>query len=204
MQEFTFSQDATYTTSIVDLDAEENRTVVVSNHDFESGVYKIEVESIFDNSTVGTPWYGYEEVSLANNLARVIFSVESVDITLGKPNQLSCLSDVVLDCVLPIDSALTHDWSIAATNGVLQGDYTFHMSVVDDADGSQVHTTTAGPSQTLAPQERTVVSYTPWNGWVDGHTYNISFYATLPDGTLSGNERYFLSLIHISEPTRPS
>ena len=191
LQEFTFSQDATYTTSIVDLDAEENRTVVVSNHDFESGVYKIEVESIFDNSTVGTPWYGYEEVSLANNLARVIFSVESVDITLGKPNQLSCLSDVVLDCVLPIDSALTHDWSIAATNGVLQGDYTFHMSVVDDADGSQVHTTTAGPSQTLAPQERTVVSYTPWNGWVDGHTYNISFYATLPDGTLSGNERYF-------------
>ena len=191
LQEFTFSQDATYTTSIVDLDAEENRTVVVSNHDFESGVYKIEVESIFDNSTVGTPWYGYEEVSLANNLARVIFSVESVDITLGKPNQLSCLSDVVLDCVLPIDSALTHDWSIAATNGVLQGDYTFHMSVVDDADGTQVHNTTAGPSQTLAPQERTVVSYTPWNGWVDGHTYNISFYATLPDGTLSGNERYF-------------
>ena len=52
LQEFTFSQDATYTTSIVDLDAEENRTVVVSNHDFESGVYKIEVESIFDNSTV--------------------------------------------------------------------------------------------------------------------------------------------------------
>ena len=48
----------------------------------------IEVESIFDNTTQGTPWFGYEEISVANNLGRVIFSVESVDITLGKPDTL--------------------------------------------------------------------------------------------------------------------
>ena len=83
----------------------------------------------------------------------MIFSVESVDIVLGKPDQLSCLQDVIIDCVLPIDSALTHDWELSATNGVLQGDYTFHMTVTDMADGSQVHTTTAGPSQTLSPMK---------------------------------------------------
>ena len=191
LQEFTFSQDAVYTTSVIDLDAEENRTIAISNHDFVSGVYMIEVESQFDNTTAGTPWFGYEEISVANNVARVIFSVESVDITLGKPDQISCLDDVILDCVLPIDSAKMHDWSLAATNGVLQGDYTFHMTVVDEADGSQVHTTTAGPSVTLGAHERTTVSFTPWNGWMDGHSYNISYHATLPDGSTSGNVRYF-------------
>jgi len=191
LEEFTFSQDAVYSTTVLDLDAEENRTISISNHDFVSGVYKIEVESIFDNTTQGTTWYGMEEVSLANNLGRVIFSVESVDITLGKPDQISCLDDVVFDCVLPIDSAKMHDWSHSATNGVLQGDYVFHMTVVDEADGSQVHTTTAGPSQTLSAHQRTDVSYTPWNGWLDGHSYNISYHATLPDGSTSGNVRYF-------------
>tara|TARA_B100000282_G_C31738125_1_gene494714 strand:- start:14 stop:5779 length:5766 start_codon:yes stop_codon:yes gene_type:complete len=191
LQEFTFSQDAVYTTSVIDLDAEENRTIAISNHDFVSGVYMIEVESQFDNTTAGTPWFGYDEISVANNVARVIFSVESVDITLGKPDQISCLDDVILDCVLPIDSAKMHDWSLAATNGVLQGDYTFHMTVVDEADGSQVHTTTAGPSVTLGAHERTTVSFTPWNGWMDGHSYNISYHATLPDGSTSGNVRYF-------------
>ena len=191
LQEFSFTQDAVYSTSVVDLDAEENRTITVSNHDFVSGVYMIEVESIFDNTTQGTPWYGAEEISVANNVARVIFSVESVDITLGKPDTLSCLSDVVLDCILPIDNVTEHDWSLSATNGVLQGDYTFHMTVVDMDTGAQVHTTTAGPSQTLAANERTTVTFTPWNGWMDGHKYNISYHATLPDGSSSGNTRYF-------------
>lgn len=191
LEEFTFTQDATYSSTVIDLDAEENRTIAISDHDFVSGVYKIEIETLFDNTTAGTSWYGHQEISVANNLARVIFSVESVDITLGKPDQISCLSDVVLDCVLPIDSVLTHDWGLSATNGVLQGDYTFHMTINDLADGSQVHTTTAGPSQVLGPHERTMVSFTPWNGWQDGHTYNITYHATLPNGDMSGNERFF-------------
>ena len=191
LEEFTFSQDAVYTTQVVDLDAEQNTTIAVATHDFMSGVYKIEVESIFDNTTMGTTWYGAEEISLANNLAQVIFSVESVDITLGKPDQLSCLSDAVLDCILPIDSALTHDWELSATNGVLQGDYVFHMTVVDMATGNEVHTVDSGSSQTLGPHEKTGVSFTPWNGWQDGKMYNISFHATLPNGDTSGNVRYF-------------
>ncbi len=56
---------------------------------------RLKLNQKFDNSTQGTPWFGHEEISLANNLGRVIFSVESVDITLGKPNQISCLDDVV-------------------------------------------------------------------------------------------------------------
>ena len=194
LKEFTFSLDAKYTTTVNDLDAEENRTILVSDHDFVSGVYKIEVESIFDNSTQGTSWFGFNEISVANNLARVIFSVESVDITLGKPNQLSCLDDVVLECVLPIDSAQMHDWGLAATNGVLQGEYDFFMAIHDITTGTPVeaHIASAGPSQVLSPQERVEVSFTPWNGWTDGHTYNISFYATLPDGSTSGNlNRWF-------------
>ena len=89
------------------------------------------------------------------------------------------LSDVVLDCILPIDNVTTHDWSLSATNGVLQGDYTFHMTIEDMDTGNEVHTTTAGPSQTLGPHERTTVTFTPWNGWMDGHKYNISYHATL-------------------------
>ncbi len=194
LEEFTFSLDQSYTSTVTDLDAEENRTVTVADHNFVSGVYKIEVESIFDNSTQGTAWYGHNEISVANNLARVIFSVESVDITLGKPDQLSCLDDVVLDCVLPIDSAQTHDWGLAATNGVLRGEYDFNMNIDDITSGTPApaHSATSGASQVLDPHERTVMSFTPWNGWTDGHTYNISFYATLAsDGSISGNVRYF-------------
>ena len=191
LKEFSFTEDSVYTTSVVDLDAEENRTVTISNHDFETGVYLIEVESLFDNNTSGTPWFGYRELSKTNNQGRVIFTVESVDIVLGKPDQLSCLSDVALNCILPIDDNLKHEWSISATNGVLQGDYTFHMTVVDMDTGLQVHTTTAGDAVTLAPNERTVISFTPWNDWDDGSKYNISFRAVLPDGNTSGNERHF-------------
>ena len=191
LEEFTFSEDATYSSSVLDLDAEENRTVTIANHDFVEGVYKIEVESIFDNTTQGTNWFGAEEISLANNLGRVIFSVEKVDIVLGQPDELSCLNDVVLNCTLPIDSALEHSWSHSAQNGVLQGEYTFHMTVVDLANGNQVHTVTAGQSQNLGPNDRVDVTYPSWNDFEDGHTYNISFHATLPDGSSSGNVRYF-------------
>jgi hypothetical protein len=121
----------------------------------------------------------------------VIFNVESVDITLGKPNTLNCLNDQTLECVMPIDSALTHDWAVKATNGVLAGDYVFNMNIFDMTAGSQAHTTTAGPAQSLDSHQLIDVSFTPWNGWQDGHEYNISFDAELANGNPSGNVRYF-------------
>ena len=191
LQEYTFIQDAVYTDSRTSVDAEDAATSVIATHDFVSGVYRLDVKTVFDNTTMGKPWYNDNEISQANNIERVIFNVESVDISIGKPDILACHDDQSLECVLPIDSALTHSWDFQATNGVLAGDYVFYMEVTDMADGSQAHLVDSGPAVTLQSQQKTSVSFTPWNGWIDGATYNISFYGLLADGTQTGNERYF-------------
>jgi hypothetical protein len=191
LQEFTFIEDNAYTISKTNIDADMMSTDLVASHEFFAGVYKIDVETIFDNTTAGKSWFNDNEVSVSNNRETVIFNVESVDITLGKPNTLNCLNDQTLECVMPIDSALTHDWTVKATNGVLAGDYVFNMNIFDMTDGSQAHTTTAGPAQSLDSHQLIDVSFTPWNGWQDGHKYNISFDAELANGNPSGNVRYF-------------
>ena len=191
LQEFTFVEDNAYMISRTNVDAEDPSTDTVANHEFFAGVYMIEVETIYDNATQGVPWYNVAEISTSNNIERVIFNVESVDITLGKPNTLSCLNDQILECVMPIDSSYTHDWALQATNGVLAGDYVFNMNIYDETAGSMAHTTTAGPSQSLDSHQKIEVTFTPWNGWMDGHTYNISFDAELASGAASGNVRYF-------------
>ena len=191
LQEFTFIEDNAYTISKTNIDADMVSTDLIASHEFFAGVYKIDVETIFDNTTVGKSWFNDNEVSVSNNRETVIFNVESVDITLGKPNTLNCLNDQTLECVMPIDSALTHDWTVKATNGVLAGDYVFNMNIFDMTAGSQAHTTTAGPAQSLDSHQLIDVSFTPWNGWQDGHEYNISFDAELANGNPSGNVRYF-------------
>ncbi|MBT3476604.1 MAG: hypothetical protein HN458_01485, partial [Euryarchaeota archaeon] len=191
LQEFTFIEDNAYTISKTNIDADMMSTDLIASHEFFAGVYKIDVETIFDNTTAGKSWFNDNEVSVSNNRETVIFNVESVDITLGKPNTLNCLNDQTLECVMPIDSALTHDWAVKATNGVLAGDYVFNMNIFDMTAGSQAHTTTAGPAQSLDSHQLIDVSFTPWNGWQDGHEYNISFDAELANGNPSGNVRYF-------------
>ncbi|MDA9571692.1 hypothetical protein N9R71_02790, partial [Candidatus Poseidoniales archaeon] len=191
LQEYTFIEDNSYTISRTNVDAEGTSSDTIASHEFFAGVYMIEAETIFDNQTQGVAWYNVQEMSTANNIERVIFNVESVDITLGKPNVLGCLSDQVLECVMPIDSSYTHDWAFQATNGVLAGDYIFNMNIFDETTQTMAHTTTAGPSQTLDSQQRIEVTFTPWNGWMDGHDYNISFDAELANGNPSGNVRYF-------------
>ena len=96
----------TYTVSRTNVDAEDVATTTVANHEFFSGVYMIRAETIFDNTTAGVPWFGDNELSNSNNIEQVIFNVESVDITLGKPSTLACLDDGVYACVLPIDGRL--------------------------------------------------------------------------------------------------
>ena len=124
----------------------------------------------------------------------MIFTVESVDIKIGKPNVLSCYEDQNLPCVFPIDGALTHNWDIQVTNGVLAGDYKFFMEVTDTADGSQVYLTDAGSAVKLEPQQRTSASFDlPVDIVEDGGTYNISFYGQLDDGTETGNVRSFIA-----------
>ena len=191
LQEFTFNEDNSYTISRTNVDAQQSATSVLGTHQFIDGVYRIEIETIFDNTIPGKPWFNDDELSTANNRKTVIFNVESVDIVLEKPNSLGCLNDNTLECVMPIDSSLTHDWTLRARNGVLEGDYIFNMEIFDMTDNSMAHTTTAGPAQSLARQQAIDVSFTPWNGWIDGHTYNISYSAELADGSQSGNVRYF-------------
>ncbi|HJM55469.1 MAG TPA: VCBS repeat-containing protein, partial [Poseidonia sp.] len=191
LQEYTFVQDAKYNTTRSGVDAEDVDTSVIASHEFTTGVYRVDVKTIFDNTTVGTNWYNNNELSTANNIDRVIFNVESVDISIGRPKRLTCLADQTLPCVLPIDSALTHSWDFQATNGVLAGDYIFFMKVVDMADGSTAHLVDSGAAVTLESQEKTDVSFTPWNGWLDGHEYNISFYGELADGSETGNKNRF-------------
>ena len=192
LQEFTFYEDASYTVSRTNVDAEDVATTTIANHEFFAGVYMIRAETVFDNTTAGVPWYNDVEVSNSNNIEQVIFNVESVDITLGKPSTLACLDDGVYECVLPIDGSLTHNWDIRATNGVLAGDYMFYMTVVDETDGAQVHQATSSTTTTtLASNERIDLTFPAYNGWVDGHGYNISFHAELANGNPSGNVRYF-------------
>ena len=149
LKEFTFTEDAVYEITRTQVDADQGSTDLIAEHDFVSGVYMIEVETQFDNTSVGTPWYGSEELSTSNNIKRVIFDVKSVDITIGEPSKLACLDEVRLNCVLPIDNSLLHDWEISATNGVLEGDYIFYMDIFDETTNSLAHTVTAGPAQSL-------------------------------------------------------
>jgi len=191
LQEFTFIEDNSYTISRTNVDAEQSSTDFIASHEFFSGVYKIDVETIFDNTTVGKSWFNDNELSVSNNRETVIFNVESVDITLYAPTTLNCLNDQTLECLMPIDSALGHDWTFKAMNGVLAGDYVFNMNIDDMTTGSQAHTTTAGPAQSLTSHQFIDVAFTPWNGWMDGHEYNISFDAELANGNPTGNVRYF-------------
>ena len=116
----------------------------------------------------------------------------SSDVMLARPNELSCLSDQVLECTLPIDAALSHSWSFKAYNANIAEEYTFRMSVVNSSTNAQVHS--ASNTVTMAAYDVVDVTFTPWNGWTDGGTYNISFSAVRTnDNSNVGNVRYFLA-----------
>ena len=63
------------------------------------------------------------------------------------------------------------------------------MNIFDQTTNSLAHTSNAGPAQSLVSGQRVDLSFTPWAGYQDGHTYNISYHAELDDGTPSGDVR---------------
>ncbi|GIR67299.1 MAG: hypothetical protein CM15mP71_5250 [Candidatus Poseidoniales archaeon] len=79
-----------------------------------------------------------------------------------------------------------HDWSLSATNGVLRGDYTFHMTVVDRETGANF---TPQPWPQLLAKTRGPRFLPTWNGWMDGPQHRITQF--FPDGSSSKNTRYF-------------
>ena len=192
VQEYTFTLDTSYSAPVTNLDAREEVNLTVGTHNFLQGIYRVDVMSIFDNVTAGNNWTNVAEVTIGNNLTRMIFEVASVDVTLMRPNVLDCVEDVSMPCAYPIDNAKTHQFEMELINGVLEGDYNVYMQITDiDTGTAEAPIASTNSPQTLAPHARTNASFQPYTGWQDGHTYNVQFYAELIDGTPSGNMRNF-------------
>ena len=194
VEEFTFEDDGTYTVDVTGLDAAERQRVNLTTHDFQSGIYKIDVTTIFDNTDPLTSWYNESETNTANNHSSIIFSIASADITLLQPDVLECVADITYECVYPIDDASAHSFAVPLLNGVIAGEYEITMKVVDLDTGQTVYEEDSdnGPFD-LEPHARAQANWTnPYNSWYDGHTYNISFSGILTeDSEPSGNDRYF-------------
>ena len=194
VEEFTFEDDGTYTVDVTGLDAAERQRVNLTTHDFQSGIYKIDVTTIFDNTDPLTSWYNESETNTANNHSSIIFSIASADITLLQPDVLECVADITYECVYPIDDASAHNFAVPLLNGVIAGEYEITMKVVDLGTGQTVYEEDSdnGPFD-LEPHARAQANWTsPYNSWYDSHTYNISFYGILTeDNEPSGNDRYF-------------
>ena len=194
VEEFTFEDDGTYTVDVTGLDAAERQRVNLTTHDFQSGIYKIDVTTIFDNTDPLTSWYNESEINTANNHSSIIFSIASADITLLQPDVLECVADITYECVYPIDDASAHSFAVPLLNGVIAGEYEITMKVVDLDTGQTVYEEDSdnGPFN-LEPHARAQANWTnPYNSWYDSHTYNISFYGILTeDSEPSGNDRYF-------------
>ena len=194
VEEFTFEDDGTYTVDVTGLDAAERQRVNLTTHDFQSGIYKIDVTTIFDNTDPLTSWYNESETNTANNHSSIIFSIASADITLLQPDVLECVADITYECVYPIDDASAHSFAVPLLNGVIAGEYEITMKVVDLDTGQTVYEEDSdnGPFD-LEPHARAQANWTsPYNSWYDSHTYNISFYGILTeDNEPSGNDRYF-------------
>ena len=194
VEEFTFEDDGTYTVDVTGLDAAERQRVNLTTHDFQSGIYRIDVTTIFDNTDPLTSWYNESEINTANNHSSIIFSIASADITLLQPDVLECVADITYECVYPIDDASAHSFAVPLLNGVIAGEYEITMKVVDLDTGQTVYEEDSdnGPFD-LEPHARAQANWTnPYNSWYDGHTYNISFYGILTeDSEPSGNDRYF-------------
>ncbi|HJM87605.1 MAG TPA: hypothetical protein QF433_05235, partial [Candidatus Thalassarchaeaceae archaeon] len=180
-----------YSNTVTNIDAREERNLTVGTHNFQQGIYRIDVMSVFDNVTAGNNWTNVEEVALGNNLSRVIFEVASVDVTLYRPDVLDCVEDATYDCVYPIDQALNHQFTVPLSNGVLAGDYNIYLDVVDSLGSTVSSTTSTNSPITLSSHENSEATFQPYSGWQDGETYAMRFYAKLIDGTPSGNEQNF-------------
>ena len=199
VEQFTFEDDGSYNVNVTGLDASEKQVVNLGTHDFQSGIYKIDVSTVYDNTDPLTAWYGEDEVNTANNHSSIIFSIASADITLLQPDVLECVSDITYECVYSTNpgGASAHDFSVPLLNGVIAGEYTLKMKIVDLETGQTVYEQASenGPFD-LAPHQRAQANWTaPYSNWYDTHTYNISFHAEIlqEDGSMepSGNDRFF-------------
>ena len=203
-EEFTFEDDGNYSVEVNGLDSQESQVVNLGTHDFDSGLYRIDVRTIFDNNDPTQKWYNAEEVNPSNNFSKVQFSIDSAEITLLQPNVLDCVGDVTYECVYPISPTSAHTFSLPILNGVIEGVYEVTMSIVDTTTGQMVWQATSdnGPFD-LVPHQREFANWTlgsnaqvgstgMFNSWESGRAYNLSWDAKLvSDDSENGNKRYF-------------
>ena len=141
-------------------------------------------------------WFEKPEISTANNFSTILFEIANADITLLQPDVLDCVADVTYQCAYPTSPSTqeNHDFAVPLLNGVIEGVYSVTMKIVDEETGQTVFEQAADNSPFLLdPHQRAQANWSsPYYQWIDGHTYNISFYSNLVvSGELSGNERYF-------------
>jgi hypothetical protein len=197
VDDYTFEDDGNYTDTVTGMDAAQKRVVELGVHDFESGLYRIDLMTLYDNTDNTSKWFDKPEISQANNVSTILFEIANADITLLQPDVLDCVADAVYSCVYSTNpqGQKSHDFSVPMLNGVIEGVYEVTMKIVDEDTGQTVvyeQASDNGPF-VLDPHQRSQANWTsPYDLWFDSHTYNISFQATLIEtGEDSGNERYF-------------
>ena len=204
VDDYTFIDDGEYTQSVTGIDAAQKRVIEMGVHDFQSGLYRIDLMTLYNNTDNTSNWFDKPEISQANNVSTILFEIANADITLLQADVMDCVSDSVYTCAYSTnwlnESGVrtpgldSHDFSIPMLNGVIEGIYEVSMKIVDETTGQIVFESTSdnGPF-ILDPHQRHQANWSsPYDQWFDGHTYNISFQATLLEtNELSGNERYF-------------
>ena len=196
VDDYTFTDDGEYTETVTGMDAAQKRVVDMGTHDFTAGLYRIDLMTLYDNTDNLTKWFDRPEISQANNVSTILFEIANADITLLQPDVLDCVADAVYSCIYATNSQgqNSHDFSIPMLNGVIEGVYEVTMKIVDEDTGQTVYEESSdnGPFG-LDPHQRGQANWSaPYDQWFGGHTYNISFFASLVEtGEFSGNERYF-------------
>ena len=196
VDDYTFTDDGTYLETVTGMDAAQKRTVEMGVHDFTSGLYRIDLMTLYNNTDNTSKWFDKPEISQANNVSTILFEIANADITLLQPDVLDCVADAVYSCVYATNAQgqNSHDFSVPMLNGVIEGLYEVTMKVVDEDTGQTVYEQDSdnGPF-ILDPHQRSQANWTaPYDQWFDGHKYNISFFSTLVEsGESSGNERFF-------------
>jgi hypothetical protein len=216
VDDYTFTDDGMYTEPVSGMDAAQRRVIEIGTHDFESGLYRIDLMTMYDNTDNTSKWFGKPEISQANNVSTILFEIANADITLLQADVLDCVADPVYNCVYATNplGQESHDFAVPMLNGVIEGIYEVTMRIVDEDTGQTVYQQESdnGPF-VLDPHQRSQANWTsPYDQWFDGHTYNISFFANLTEtGESSGNERFFsitfkdhIDVAILSDPTDQS
>ena len=103
-----------------------------------------------------------------------------------------CVSDFTYECVYPIGTYY-HSFSVPIVNGNSADEYNIKLRIEDVDTGQAVYDSSSdnGPFVLAANEEAQANWSNPYNSWYDGHTYNLTFYATLTeDNQQTGNSRH--------------